>query len=235
MMYSAVRFQFSCSLPGEIDIHHIGYRWLYEECHVAHRDISHSNLMFSRHGSLVKGVLNDFDLASVGAANSPLMPSHGTGTRLFMAIELLAPPDPMKGMPPRFYRHDLESLTYVLLWHASRYDDGVPIAPSPYQRWGDPSIDSDILEAYKIRFIHSEEPQLTGQFEGMREWIQKLQALFRNGFLARRQARGKDDLNFSDETLGGVVTFDAFESICSESLQALSSSETTGSFQSAHL
>ena len=172
--------------------------------------------MFFRDNGFVKGVLNDFDMASVGLTETQRTPSHGTGTRLFMAIELLGVPT-----PPHYYRHDLESLLYVMLWHASRYNYGVIIRPSPYERWGDINIDMDILEAYKVRFIHAEEPQLTPQFMRLKEWIQRVQALFRNGFQVRRKAGEVGDTLFLDETLGDVVTFDTFGKICSRELQAM--------------
>ncbi|THH29943.1 hypothetical protein EUX98_g4233 [Antrodiella citrinella] len=189
------------------------YRWLYEKCTIAHHDISHSNVMFHVKDGVLKGVLNDFDMASVGLFRDALQgtPSSGTGTRLFMAIELLGSPP-----SPHYYRHDLESLMYVMLWHASRYiGNGV----SPYERWGDPCIDLDVLEAYKIRFVHEETPLLSQGFEVLRPWIERLQTLLRRGFQARRVAKKEGVVEFDDETLGGVFTFETFWEACEEELK----------------
>ncbi|TCD63048.1 hypothetical protein EIP91_006061 [Steccherinum ochraceum] len=206
------------------------YRWLYEECNISHRDISHSNVMWLYKKACVKGVLNDFDLASVGESTERQPPSHGTGTRLFMAIELLG-----TQIPPHYYRHDLESLMYVMLWHASRYTATAILKPSPYERWGLPLIDSDILEAYKIRFIHDEVPQLTSHCEALKDWICRMQLLFRRGFQARRNAQEAGDVGFDEETLGGVVTFDSFARICDQSLLELVAKHSDSSRSIVHL
>lgn len=197
------------------------YRWLYEECTIAHHDISHSNVMYHIHNGTMKGVLNDFDLASVGLLEEipegTVPSSHGTGTRLFMAIELLGTPP-----SPHYYRHDLESLMYVMLWHASRFsNNGTVIRPSPYERWGHPNIDSDVLEAYKIKFVHTETPQVSPHFEVLRPWIERLQRLLRDGLQARRKAREEGNEEFDHETLGGVFTFETFGRICEEELERL--------------
>lgn len=176
--------------------------------------------MFTMKDGEIKGVLNDFDLASVGTLGKGRMPSNGTGTRLFMAIELLGVPP-----SPHYYRHDLESLMYVMLWHSSRFDNGVAAIPSPYEHWVQAS-DDDVLEAYKIRFVHSEKPHLTPHFEALSGWIHRLQILFRRGLQARRRAREDGVVGWDDETLGGVVTFDAFAQICSESLHELRETRT---------
>lgn len=115
---------------------------------------------------------------------------------------------------------------YVMLWHASRFANGIIEQPSPYERWGDVSIDSDILEAYKIRFVHEEVPQLTPQFEALKEWMQRMQALFRSGFQACQKAREEGNACFDYETLGSTVTFDTFGKICSESLQELAARDS---------
>jgi hypothetical protein len=66
-----------------------------------------------------RGVLNDFDLAVrldtlAEEGHSSL---HRTGTLPFMAVELLTD-QPAKHL----FRHDLESLFYVVVWIAAHYD-----------------------------------------------------------------------------------------------------------------
>lgn len=82
----------------------------------------------------VFGVLNDWDLATpVNAIGSST--NHRTGTGPFMALDLLG-----KEPPVHLYRHDLESLFYVLIWAAVHYDIGgtVPythIVEPVLQKW----------------------------------------------------------------------------------------------------
>ncbi|KAJ7681464.1 hypothetical protein B0H14DRAFT_2299561, partial [Mycena olivaceomarginata] len=85
------------------------YRWLYEGPKIMHRDVSISNLMFQRIDGKLYGVLNDFDLAAFHDGSVPSTSKQRTGTKPFMARDLLDHP------PPRhLYRHDLESFLYVL-------------------------------------------------------------------------------------------------------------------------
>lgn len=97
---------------------------------------------------LLKGVVNNWDMAS--ALNEkkqvPLSATqHRTGTLPFMSIDLL------ERVPPRhYYRHDLESFFYILLWAVLRYDlkNGLrrPLPPS-LAKWHS----SDIVEAYSFK------------------------------------------------------------------------------------
>ncbi|KAF9502134.1 hypothetical protein BDN71DRAFT_1437613 [Pleurotus eryngii] len=96
------------------------------ECHytttkygkILHRDISENNLLWSDAAGRVTGVLNDWDLATPLDAMCKST-NHRTGTGPFMALDLLDPVPPV-----HLYRHDLESLFYVLIWAAVHYDIG---------------------------------------------------------------------------------------------------------------
>ncbi|KAJ7645774.1 hypothetical protein B0H17DRAFT_884229, partial [Mycena rosella] len=81
------------------------YRWLYEKANVMHRDISLGNLMYRTKNGKIFGVLNDFDLSLLMNAADPSTSKQRTGTKPFMAIDLLVPQPPV-----HLYRHDLESL-----------------------------------------------------------------------------------------------------------------------------
>lgn len=73
----------------------------------------------------IHGVLTDHDLAT--RTDVPLSPSsyHRTGTEPYMAIDLL-----QKSPPPAYlYRHDLESLYYVLVCIVCSNED------EPLQDW----------------------------------------------------------------------------------------------------
>ena len=108
-----------------------GHRWLFEHASILHRDISLDNLMLHRRGDKVYGVLNDMDLAvSVGVTNPSS--KQRTGTKLFMAIDLLQP-DP----PVHMYHHDLKLMFYVLIWITSHFNNGKELIEPLLQEWVD--------------------------------------------------------------------------------------------------
>ncbi|KAF8874971.1 hypothetical protein BD779DRAFT_1416944, partial [Infundibulicybe gibba] len=81
---------------------------------IRHSDISINNLMYRKDedGIGIHGVLNDFDLAQCGDFTGP-QSRQRTGTEQFMAYDLLDPHE----SHPHFYRHDLESIFYVMVFH----------------------------------------------------------------------------------------------------------------------
>src|ERR1700683_2080547 len=106
--------------------------------------------MLCKEGDKVYAVLNDFDLA-VSADVKSTSSKQRMGTKPFMAIDLLQP-DP----PVHVYRHDLESMFYVLVWITSRFHNGEEIADSPLREWADE--DGTTLVDKKHSFILSEPP-----------------------------------------------------------------------------
>ena len=73
------------------------------------------------------GVLNDFDLAVFRDVQSPSLKQR-TGTKPFMAIDLL-----QRNAAVHMYRHDLESMFYVLIWITSRSIMARTMANPPLQ------------------------------------------------------------------------------------------------------
>ncbi|KAH7918879.1 hypothetical protein BV22DRAFT_892934 [Leucogyrophana mollusca] len=105
--------------------------WEIALCHyelwkrgIHHRDISESNLVYYRNAQGVAvGVLNGFDLSSTTKGRQG---DERIGTVPFMAIELLDHRG-FKGHITHQYRHDAESLVWVLAWVTLHYQDGTPL------------------------------------------------------------------------------------------------------------
>ncbi|KAF9459059.1 hypothetical protein BDZ94DRAFT_1149964, partial [Collybia nuda] len=93
------------------------HRWLHDYPRILHRDISAGNIMYRIVEGKVHGVLNDLDLSSLREDVERGTPtSHQrTGTPPYMATELLQAAGGTKSPTRHLYRHDLESLTYVIL------------------------------------------------------------------------------------------------------------------------
>lgn len=70
--------------------------------------------MFFRKNGHTFGILIDFDLAVI--ADVPSKNQRRTGTRPFMAIELLLAEAPIK----RHYKHDAESFFWVVVYNSTR-------------------------------------------------------------------------------------------------------------------
>ena len=144
----------------------------------------------------VYGVLADFDLSSwTKDMNEDYSKTsqQRTGTPPFMAYELL---DGSEGL--HLYRHDLESLFYIMLILVTHYE----IQPStekeegglrvrqgsgelPYKLWfGEPTYKA--LAHYKHGLFSVREPlDLSPDFEDFREWLEELRLSFRLGIHAK--------------------------------------------------
>lgn len=88
---------------------------IYTKCDILHRDLSVNNIMFTRRGDKVVGILNDWDLAASATPKGKATSNHRTGTAAYMALDLLKNADkPLL----HEYCHDLESLMWILVWCA---------------------------------------------------------------------------------------------------------------------
>ncbi|KAG2134053.1 uncharacterized protein EDB93DRAFT_1173291 [Suillus bovinus] len=102
--------------------------WQVVLCHytlwkhdVHHRDVSPNNLMVYMLNGQWIGVLNDYDLSSI-KRDGP-SGKERTGTVPFMALDLLDVAG-LEGKVTHLYRHDAESLVWVLVWVCLRYQGG---------------------------------------------------------------------------------------------------------------
>ena len=109
---------------------HLGlvHRWLYGHLGILHRDLSPTNIMWrltmemnaeGKPEQKVYGVPTDYDRSSLKEelyGDHARTSQHRTGTPQYMAQELL-----LGRSTTHLYRHDLESLFYVMLLMGTRH------------------------------------------------------------------------------------------------------------------
>lgn len=156
------------------------------------------------------GVLIDLDLAvrlKDGDKKLPLKPPPG-GTLPFRAIDVLK----QEGGPIRtlYYRHDLESFLYTLVWILTYY----PMDSSP------PALNlSPWYEGHPRGISNYKRGLLADMRQGdglpygpLRTlWCEKLAAIFDDGYYKLVRDKTADQ-----ETLGGHVDYNIFRSILEE-------------------
>ena len=181
----------------------------------------------------VYGVLTDYDLSSWTASLTPdytKTSQQRTGTPPFMAHELLDGTDTL-----HLYRHDVESLFYIMVILATQYeirtpkegeDGGVRVRQGlkrlPYQAWFDqPSYEA--LARFKQAFLSGfGDLDLSPDFEGFRDWLDDLRLAFQVGTQSKRihqsvlnrwqrdgASGGRVIPTFDDETLAGNIHYSA--------------------------
>ena len=104
-----------------------------------------NNMMYHKKDEKVFRVLNNYDLAIFTSNNTPSSKTC-TGTRPFMAIDLLGKPTDM-----HWYHHNLELLFYVIVYVTSRYHEGQEINDPPLQDWEE--LREVTLKAAKKAFL----------------------------------------------------------------------------------
>jgi hypothetical protein len=164
------------------------------------------------------GVLNDYDL-SVKLDRNYRGPSskQRMGTRPFMAIDLLEP-TPGK----HFYRHDLESLFYVIVVLMFRSQDKTlkredeKFASFPALLHWFTLRPAQLLEK-KNSFFSTNLPEAPHAFKELYLPISYMKEMFDDGNRARRRhelamlSRDSTKPSFDESTLGGHVNFDEFQ------------------------
>ncbi|KAJ7215018.1 hypothetical protein GGX14DRAFT_696571 [Mycena pura] len=185
------------------------YRWLHDDVNTIHRDISVGNLMFKQIGDTVYGVLNDFDFA-IQLNDEPRSSKQRTGTKPYMAIDLLVPQP-----PSHLYRHDLESFLYVLVFLTCK------IEGSPLANWKNLPMES-LSNLKHVAITKSGFPPTRDHFRQFRLWIVGLSDVFGVGFSNLRRHNNSVEIaeltgnappNFEVKTLGGAVDFDKFKAV----------------------
>jgi serine/threonine protein kinase len=215
-------------LNGSLFSSFSGYRWLYEHAELIHRDISLNNLMYRKADGRICGVLIDYDLSLCFAKSKQgRSTKQRMGTRPYMAIDLL-----QRTPTKHLYRHDLESLFYVIVVLVTRYDGGKEIKNPPFQTWFE--LPPRSLREKKVTFLREIEARPTSAFKRLRSLLLRMGTMFHIGYDARRnhiisvrlmwmeqypQTTSEDQAildsksRFNDETLAGNVDFDKFQTI----------------------
>jgi|ERR1700733_8350489 len=167
-----------------------------------------------------QGVLIDLDFAARVAEhgnplNGELFPPAGTIN--FRAFDLLTPHKPQKA----YYRHDLESFFYTLLWIQMHYVDGKKL-DNPWTNSFDFNFDGTwnatlgrkkgfLLNGYRPSGYQLPPTCLRDQ------WLAPMRRLFGEAIRAGTNAsvlhqEGKGD-PLDRETFGGRVTYETFSNI----------------------
>ncbi|KAF6755697.1 hypothetical protein DFP72DRAFT_313340 [Ephemerocybe angulata] len=201
-----------------VKCHHASYN-----AGILHRDLGEDNLMVSfLEDGVPKGLLNDWDMAAIVDAPSQeeAYSRHlRTGTHVFVAADLL------RATPgPRYYRHDLESFFYILIWAAVHYDmkngrRSLEVNPA-LKKW---AMEREVNRIAKAGFLRGEhevaQPILKSvqeEFkEVLRDWIRPLYRLFGEPFSMSALYRtpwgeNAPRIEWDWSTYGGRVTYEKF-------------------------
>ena len=219
------------------------HRWLYEEAGILHRDLSLNNIMYrilkkendaGVTEKKVHGVLTDYDLSSWTASLTPdytKTSQQRTGTPPFMAHGLLDGTDTL-----HLYRHDVESIFYIMLILATHYEIQAPKKGKggglrmrkgqvPFQGWFDAPDYGTLSEKKLAFFARVNSFEVSPSFKDFHDWLLIIYASFVCGFGAKRQhdvwrmmrqpllqglkqAGGEPTSpEFDEGTLGGHVTY----------------------------
>ncbi|KAJ3804512.1 hypothetical protein F5876DRAFT_83032 [Lentinula aff. lateritia] len=193
------------------------HHWVYTYPQILHRDINHGNIMVRVQDEKKYGVLNDWDLASWRDKRDGISTSQfRTGTRPYMAHEQHSPD--WEG--PHRYRHDMESLFYVILLLATLFSN--PREKNhehskkrqPYTQWFTQGHDFLRLNKISIVFVASWQPTPTHFFSAFHGWLKRLHDTMNDGFhaldayIVRQRDAPRQILQFDDDTLNGHFSYD---------------------------
>ena len=160
----------------------------------------------------VCGVLTDYDLSSWTASlttDYTKTSNQRTGTPPFMARGLLDGTDTL-----HMYRHDVESLFYVILILATHYEIQAPsevedggirtrqgLEELPYQAWFDQPSYKTLASFKQTFFSNLEDLDLSPTLESLRGWLDQLQDSFSCGFTAKQEYRRQSRMQQKQRSL----------------------------------
>ncbi|KAJ3803456.1 hypothetical protein F5876DRAFT_54391, partial [Lentinula aff. lateritia] len=206
--------------------------WGWKYPRILHRDISIGNIMVREKDSQKYGVLNDWDLAIwLNTQNEVSTSKFRTGTKLYMAHEQHS----SEWQGPHRFRHDLESVFYVILLLVSLSSSPTEKVRFPstgdhhYEKWHEQ--DDGYLDGKKLKIVHTAgywQPSPQPFFSGFTSWLIALQRSLLYGFIGLNmhktmeiEAQQAREINeepmevpfFDDETLGGHFSFEKVVSV----------------------
>ncbi|KAF9643422.1 hypothetical protein BDM02DRAFT_3123491 [Thelephora ganbajun] len=180
------------------------HRWLHDHPGILHRDLSPNNIMCryieetnakGEPEEQVYGVLTDYDLSSWTKdlkIDYTRTSQQRTGTPPYMAQELL------KGTSTtHLYRHDVESLFYIMLLMCGRHTFGhakggasngaerrvvMREGNRPYEDWFKAPSYAVLGKNKSSFFLDTEDIELSPAFEDFRIWLRDLRYCFSEGF-----------------------------------------------------
>lgn len=200
-----------------------------------------------------RGILNDFDMSSElgpdGNIQLNAKPHHHiTGTLPFMARDLLSQVcNGLDGAPPKlryetngptanyhFYRYDLESFYYVLIWAAITYKfprrghkshKAMKETQNPLRKWLSPDPETVYVSKvllYTGPLFKTLDDSVSKEWKGLwDDWIKPLQLMFGEGLSAADAALRHGDANFDTATCNGLITFERFMDTIKETPRGL--------------
>ncbi|KAJ4469286.1 kinase-like domain-containing protein [Lentinula aciculospora] len=200
------------------------HHWAWKYPKILHRDISQGNIMVREKDGEKYGVLNDWDLSSwINEQRDGPTSKFRTGTKPYMAHEQHS----YGWQGPHRFRHDLESLFYVILLLACLYTSPsakhtAPMSPSAqdfeYEEWH--KQDDRFLyqtKAFVIN-VHAWTPPVLPFFLGFTVWLINLQRALGYGFFALREhwdflRLDKQFKSFDQDTLDNYLSYETVVSI----------------------
>ncbi|KAG7097787.1 hypothetical protein E1B28_005106 [Marasmius oreades] len=187
------------------------HQWLVTVPGIMHRDVSINNLMFRVKGDRKFGVLNDFDLACTLDEDRQSSSKQRTGTKPFIARDLLTLAKESDTLQKHFVWYDLELMVYVFAWIICCYEDGREIQNPPFEGWCKGNLVD--VRRQKSDWMHRsvEHQPITPQYESLRRILESLRTQLRHGYNARDEYLAPDFPSglppFKHETLGDHVTY----------------------------
>ncbi|KAJ3935280.1 MAG: hypothetical protein NXY57DRAFT_519291 [Lentinula lateritia] len=207
------------------------HHWAWKYPQILHRDISEGNIMVREKNGQKYGVLNDWDLASwLNTENEVSTSKFRMGTRPYMAHEQHS----SDWQGPHQFRHDLESVFYIILLLVSLYSSPTEKVRFPstgdhrYEKWHEQG--DCFLKGRKLMVVHAGNWQPFSQpfFSGFNSWLIALQRSLLYGYIGlnmhitmeidAQQARENNEEPmevhyFDDDTLGGHFSYEKVVSV----------------------
>ncbi|KAJ3804818.1 hypothetical protein F5876DRAFT_82578 [Lentinula aff. lateritia] len=205
--------------------------WGWKYSRILHRDISIGNIMVREKDRLKCGVLNDWDLAIwLNEWKEGSTSKFRIGTKPYMAYEQHS----SEWQGPHRFRHDLESVFYVILLLVSLYSSPNEkillhsTGDHRYEKWH--KQDDEYFRGQKVMIIHAGNWQPFPQpfFSGFTLWLIALQRSLLYGFIGlnmhktmeidakRARENNEEPMDapfFDDNTLGGHFSYEKVVSV----------------------